>query len=71
MTGHQSDKEQNKNKKLSNSKLIKRHCLSCRKKFSSEGAHHRICDNCKTLQGWANGNPGYCAHRPDAANDNF
>jgi hypothetical protein len=36
----------------------------------SEGAHHRICDNCKMLQRWGSGNPSYRSHRPAAANDN-
>jgi hypothetical protein len=71
MTEHQPDKEQNKNNKGAHDKPARRRCLSCQKAFPSEGAHHRICDNCKTLQGWANGNPSFCSHRPNAANDNF
>jgi Zn finger protein HypA/HybF involved in hydrogenase expression len=67
----EQNKEQIKNNQLSSKKPGKRSCLSCGKKFLSEGAHHRICDHCKSLQGWTSGNPGFCSHRPDAANDNF
>jgi len=68
------NKEQNKNNETSkakkSTKAAARNCLSCRKSFPSEGAHHRICDGCKTLQGWTTGNPSFWAHRPNAANDN-
>lgn len=26
-----------------------RKCLCCKEEFNSEGAHHRICDRCKSL----------------------
>jgi len=65
-----SDKEQNMNKGDQAKAAKRRLCLSCRRKFASEGAHHRICDSCKTLQGWGTGNPSYQWHRPGAANDN-
>lgn len=81
MHRHNSETEQNKNIKQSGKAKTgphaekpatprKRACLSCGKSFASEGAHHRICDNCKTLQGWSGGNPSYARHRPHAANDN-
>lgn len=64
------DKEQNMNKRERTATAKRRHCLSCRRKFASEGAHNRICDSCKALQGWSGGNPSYQWHRPGAANDN-
>lgn len=71
MTDQHPNLEQNKNNRGTQGNSVKRVCLSCRKGFLSEGAHHRICDNCKTLQGWTAGNPSFCSHRPSAANDNF
>jgi len=70
MSAHGSDKEQNKNSKSRKASARQRMCLSCQRKFISEGAHHRICDGCKTLQGWGTGNPSFYRHRPGAANDN-
>jgi Zn finger protein HypA/HybF involved in hydrogenase expression len=70
MKRHDPNKEQSKNEKTLTSQSGKRRCLGCQKVFASEGAHHRICDNCKTLQRWASGNTGFCSHRPTAANDN-
>lgn len=26
---------------------IQKNCLSCRRVFASDGAHHRVCDGCK------------------------
>lgn len=74
MGRHKSTKEQKENKGGDTGSgprtEKKRRCLGCQKAFVSEGAHHRICDNCKMLQRWGSGNPGYCSHRPAAANDN-
>lgn len=70
MAPHGSDREQKVNKSSKPHAAQSRMCLSCRRKFPSEGAHHRICDGCKILQDWSGGNPSFQWHRPGAANDN-
>lgn len=36
-----------------------RPCLRCMTPFFSEGAHHRICDKCKSGHSWAAGSGSY------------
>ena len=31
--------------------LVERDCITCRKPFMSEGAHHRMCDGCRRSAG--------------------
>ena len=38
-----------------NKKAKLRACLKCEKTFFSEGAHHRICDSCKSSSVWSSG----------------
>lgn len=36
-----------------------RPCLRCKTSFFSDGAHHRICDKCKSGDAWASGSGSY------------
>ncbi len=40
--------ETRRNLQLKPKRLANRHCLCCRKPFVSEGAHNRLCGDCRT-----------------------
>lgn len=43
---------------------VVRPCLACRAPFPSEGAHHRICDQCKGSKAWREGDEDSFAVAP-------
>lgn len=47
-----------KNMKLAPPPTTRRPCLMCRRPFDSEGAHNRICGECKKTHAWREGGDG-------------